>query len=217
MRQSEVIFSANYFGMDEVAGTTDGVDSERCLDRISVIPFSEWDDIPAEEFAAKQRMFKQVVDNPEKPTEFLIGEVGDFIRSEEFKNKSLEFGKLLYRLCEGCVKIRTLGTNYGAFYAILWKFHEVFGDVWEEMDASWDGFLTWAETVHAPFLIKQHLEKDHSKHSIRRYVLDLLNHIILWSLVERRKVLKICETKKLRNGQKYCLAFHPSTRYWIVC
>jgi hypothetical protein len=91
VRQSEVIFSGNYFGMDEAAGTTDGVDGERCLDRISVIPFSEWDDIPAEEFAAKQRRFKQVVDNPEKPTEFLIGEVGDFIRSEEFKKKSLEF------------------------------------------------------------------------------------------------------------------------------
>ena len=25
--------------------------------------------------------------------------------------------------------------------------------------------------------------------------------------------MKICETSKLKNGQKYCLAFHPSPRY----
>lgn len=210
VRQAEVVFSANYFGMDEINTTVDG---ERVLDRISVIPFSEWDDIPAEEFAMKQTRFKQVVDSPEKPTEFLIGEIGMFIRSAEFKAKKVEFGRLLFNMCEGCVKIRTLGTNYGSFYAIMWKIHEVFKDVWTEMDESWDGFLEWAKNVHAPFLIKQHIEKDHSRHSIRRYILALLDNIILWSLVERRKVLKICETKKLKNGQKYCLAFHPSPRY----
>ena len=148
-----------------------------------------------------------------KPTEFLIGEIGDFLRSDVFSEKREEFARLLYTESEECIKIRTLGTNYSYFYTILWKFHEVFEDVWEEMGASWDGFLDWVKTVHAPFLVKQHLEKDHAKHSIRRYVLDLLSHILLWSLVERRKVLKICETKKLKNGQKYCLAFHPSQTF----
>ena len=94
----------------------------------------------------------------------------------------------------------------------MWKFHQVFSDVWEEMGASWEGLLSWVEDIHAPYLIKQHLEKDHAQHSIRRYFLDLINHILLWSLIERRKIMKICETKKLRGSQKYCLAFHPSPR-----
>ena len=76
---------------------------------MSVIPFSEWDDIPAEEFATKQTYFKQVVDSPEKPTEFLIVDIRMFIRSAEFKATKVEFGRLLLNMCEGCVKIRTLG------------------------------------------------------------------------------------------------------------
>ena len=59
-----------------------------------------------------------------------------------------------------------LGTNDSSFYAVLWKFHEVFQDDWDEVGASWDGLLTCVETVHAPFLVKQHLEKDHAKHTL---------------------------------------------------
>ena len=183
------------------------------MDRIAAIPFAEWGDIPADEFSRKQKRFKQVVDNPEKPTEFVIGEIGDYLRSEEFSSKKDEFARLLCEATDECINPRTLGTNYASFYAILWKVYQVFGSVWEEMDASWQGFLTWMETVHAPFLVQQHQEKDHSKHSIRRYILDILNYTLLWSILERRKILKICETKKLKNGQKYCLAFHPSPRY----
>ena len=104
-------------------------------------------------------------------------------------------------------------TNYSSFIAILWKVHEVFDEVWEEMGYSWNGFLSWVETVLAPFLVRQHQEKDHAKHSIRRYILDLLNYMLMWTELERKKVIKICETKKLKNQQKYCLAFHPSKRY----
>ena len=190
----------------------DDVKDDKFLERITE-GFSEWEDMAANEFARKQKRFKEVVDDPEKPTEFLMGEIGDFLRSDLFSQKRDEFAAMLYKQSEECIKIRTLGTNYSSFYAVLWKFHEVFHDVWDEVGASWDGFLTWVDTVHAPFLVKQHLEKDHAKHSIRRYILNLLNNMLVWSLVERRKILKICETKKLKNGQLYCLAFHPSPRY----
>ena len=213
VRKAEVIFSANYFSMEEGHGSCD---EERVLDRISVVPFSEWEDMPANEFARRQKKFKEVVDDPEKPTEFLIGEIGDFLRSEEFSQKRDEFADILNKLTDMCIKNRTLATNYAPFYAVLWKIHEVFGEVWVEMGASWEGFLAWVENTHAPYLIKQHLEKDHAQHSIRRYILDLLNHMIMWSILERRKIMKICETKKLRNGQKYCLAFHPSNRYLFL-
>jgi hypothetical protein len=198
--------------MDEDASSQDG---ERIMDRIAVIPFGEWEDMSANEFANKQKKFKEVVDNPEKPTEYLIGEIGDFIQSDEFSRKRKEFATLIYESIEECIKIRTLCTNYGSFYAILWKIHQDFQPVWEEMEASWAGFLNWSETVHAPFLLRQHQEKDHSKHSIRRYILDVLSYVLMWSMMDRRKILKICETKKLKNGHKYCLAFHPSPRY--VC
>ena len=205
-----MIFSANYFGMDEDSGAVDG---ERILDRIAAIPFNEWEDMTATEFASKQNMFKQVVDKPDKPTEYLIGEIGDFIRSREFLDKRVEFATMLYAKTEETIKPRTLGTNYSSFYAIVWKFHEDFQDVWEELGMSWDGFLDWVENSHAPFLQKQHQEKDHSKHSIRRYILEVLSFTLEWSILERRKILKICETKKLKNGEKFCLAFHPSPRY----
>ena len=210
MKKAEMIFSANYIGFDEDTGDLDG---ERILDRIAVIPFAEWDDMPAGEFAAKQKKFKEVVDCPKKPTEFLIGECGYFIRSEEFHKKREEFTTYLHEKSEECIKIRTLSTNYSSFYTLLWKFHEVFQDLWEEMDASLAGILAWVDNVHVPFLMKQHQEKDHSKHSIRRYIMDILSYILTWSILDRRKILKICETKKLKNGGKYCLAFHPSPRH----
>ena len=205
-----MIFSANYFGMDEDAGT---LDCERILDRVAAIPFVEWEDMPANEFAANQKRFKLVVDNPDKPTELLIGEIGDFIRSTQFAEKRDKFANLLYEKTDECIKMRTLLTNYSSFYAILWKFHQIFENVWGEMHESWDGFMDWVESVHVPFLKKQHQEKDHSKHSIRRFIMEVLSYTLDWSILERRKILKICETSKLTNGTRFCLAFHPSPRY----
>ena len=31
-----------------------------------------------------------------------------------------------------------------------------------------------------------------------------------WSLLERRKLMKLMETAQLKTGEKYCLAYHPS-------
>ena len=73
--------------------------------------------------------------------------------------------------------------------------------------------MSWMERVHIPFLMKQHKEKDHAKLSIRRYINGLLDFMVDWSILERRKFLKICETAKLRAGEKYCLAFHASQAF----
>ena len=89
-------------------------------------------DISPAEFAAGQRRFKAVVDSDEKPVELLIGEIGDFLLSEEFLVKRNEFAELLLEKCEETIKIRTLGTNYGSFYAVLWKLHSIFEPVWRE-------------------------------------------------------------------------------------
>ena len=137
--------------MDEDKGTVDG---ERTLDRIATVPFDEWNAMSVSLFAAKQRKFKSVVDDPTKPTEFVIGEMGDYLRSEEFKEKRIEFADFLYQKTDESVKWRTLLTNYASFYAILWKVFTVFEEVWAEDDHSWVGFVEWVEKVHAPFLKK---------------------------------------------------------------
>ena len=73
--------------------------------------------------------------------------------------------------------------------------------------------MNWMQKNHIPFLMQQHRERDHAQHSIRRYFNDLLTFTLDWTVLERRKLLKICETAKLSNGDKYCLAFHPSQAY----
>ena len=122
-----MIFSANYFGFDDVVT----IDGERTGDRIAAIPFQELPDIPPAQFSAKQREFKKVVDSEEKPVELLIGEIGDFLLSDEFIEKRNEFAELLLEKCEDTIKIRTL-LNYGVFYAVLWKLYFIFEGVWRE-------------------------------------------------------------------------------------
>ena len=65
VRKAEVIFSANYFGFDDVV-TSDG---ERISDRISAIPFQDLPDLSPAEFASRQKKFKTVIDSEEMPVE----------------------------------------------------------------------------------------------------------------------------------------------------
>ena len=75
-----MIFSANYLGVDEDKGAVDG---EQVLDRICVIPFVEWGDMLIDDFTRMKKEFKEVVDDDEKPTEYLIGEIGDYLGCED--------------------------------------------------------------------------------------------------------------------------------------
>ena len=45
--------------------------------------------------------------------------------------------------------------------------------------------------------------------------MELLNYLLDWTVLDRRKILKICETSKLKNGQKFCLSFRTSPRYLV--
>ena len=101
-------------------------DLERTTDRISVIPFTEWGTMDTTEFTEKQGRFNSLMASTERPTEYIIGEIGDFIMSEEFATKRIEMADLLLAMTEEVVKLRTLTTNYACFYTILWKMHQVF-------------------------------------------------------------------------------------------
>ena len=60
------------------------------------------------EFSSKQEQFKRIVDSPDKLTTLLIGEFGDIIRSELFKDKAEEIASMLYEKTDECVKIKPL-------------------------------------------------------------------------------------------------------------
>ena len=125
VRRAEVLFSANYFGFDDVV-TSDG---ERISDRICAIPFQDLPDMSPAEYVSRQKKFKTVIDSEEKPMEFVIGETGNFILSEEFMTKRTEFSELLMNMCEELIYPRTLLTNYASFYTITWKLYTIFEDV----------------------------------------------------------------------------------------
>ena len=205
-RELNFFSSANYFSMDENASS----DAERTCDRLSVIPFQEWSSMPAAEFARRQGAFKAVVDSEVKPTEFLIGEIGDFINSQEFLDKKKGFAQWMYDKAE-VIKPRTFLTNYAPFYAIHWKVHQIFQSEWEKMGHTWDGFMEWAENVHIPFLVAQHIEKDHAVHSIRRYVNGLLVFASGMSETDVQKFLRISKTQKTK--EKHVLCIHPDKRF----
>ena len=64
--------------------------------RLAAIPCVELEERSTTVFAAKQNQFKRVVDSPQNVTNLLNGEIGDFFRSEEFKNEAKEMAALLY-------------------------------------------------------------------------------------------------------------------------
>ena len=80
------------------------------------------------------------------PTELLIHEIGDLIRSEEFQEKRFEFGNLLNELTDESIKMRAL-LNYICFIAINWKLSSYFETVWEEMGHSWQEYVDWLQNV----------------------------------------------------------------------
>ena len=63
---------------------------------------------PKKNIRYAQRKYKQVVDSPEAPTTLVIGEIGDFIRSEEFGEKRIEFANMLYEFADESIKMRTV-------------------------------------------------------------------------------------------------------------
>ena len=124
-----MICSANYFGFDDVST----IDGERTSDRICAIPFGEMGDMTSFEFASRQRQFKAVIDSNLRPTELVIGEIGDYILTEDFLEKRNEFAEWLLDTCGGTLKLRTLVTNYASFLSVLWKLHSTFENIWTEM------------------------------------------------------------------------------------
>ena len=61
-----------------------------------------------------------------------MGEMGDFLRLEEFSERRFHFANMLYEKTGESIKMRTIMTNYSAYYAILEKFNSIFAPIWDE-------------------------------------------------------------------------------------
>ena len=212
VRLAEIMISCNYLGFQELSGgAKDGIDPERVADRLSVIPFSELHStVSTTNYAEAQARFKAVLDDPRKPTEYVIKEIGDYIRSEEFQAQREEMGQFLYDACEGMVKQRTIFTNYAGSITLLRKIALDFEDIWMERGKTWEDCKEWISRTLVPFMRMQHRESTHAKGSIRRFIRATLEFLKTRPLIERRKVLKIVETTKLNEDKDttFAPAFH---------
>ena len=63
---------------------------------------------------------------------FVIGEMVDFLLSDEFLEKRVQLAKILMDACDHLLKLGTLLTNYAPFYAISWKINSIFADALPE-------------------------------------------------------------------------------------
>ena len=207
-KRAEIFFSANYFSMDGIASS----DGERTCDRLAFIPFGEMAQITAEELCRRQELFMKVVSNSHRPTELVIGELGNYIVSEEFKEDIKYFANWLSEKIQ-VIKSRTIVTNYSWAYAIHYKLFNIFESEWKKMCYSWESFEEWAETVHIPFLISQHIERDNAVNAIRRYFKGVLELIDGLSEAEVLKFCKIIKQKDRNAEFKYVLALHVDKRY----
>ena len=101
------MITANYFSFDEgrLEENSGKTDAERTVDRMAVIPFKNQPNMTIAEANEKRQQFAAVMSEPIRPTEFVIGVIGDFIRSDEFRRGTEEIGRLLMRLCNQTIKV----------------------------------------------------------------------------------------------------------------
>ena len=81
--------------------------------------------------------FNALLNSPERPTNFTIGEAGDFFRSEEYYERRKYWADYMLELCE-VVKIRTLETNYAGMIATLEFLYKRFPILSTKHGISWE-------------------------------------------------------------------------------
>ena len=105
-------------------------------------------------------------------------------------------------------------TNYAPFLTIARKVFHLCPAKCEELGYSWPQMEDWIESELVPFMKNQHQERGRPDICVRKYILALLSLMDGWSLVDRRKFIRVIRVVraegKVTTGDKYVLAFHPS-------
>ena len=207
---TNVVYSTKegqYRSICEIFGSGNACKLDECHgDRIRIIPFQCWKRGNCEEFGRRRDAFIKVVSRDERPTEFSIGEAGDFFRSEEYMQRRTFWANYLSTLCE-VVKIRTLEVGYGGLLATMEWTMRVFG---QACPVSEHELKHWIENVWVKQIKRQHVEKGNAVNVITRYLLAVLEMTADMTQTEVKKFLRLTKTTKLK--EKFALGLFPDPK-----
>lgn len=90
---------------------------ERFSDRLMIIPFKTMACTNSTDMQNKSNSYNQYISQEAKPLEFIISEMGDFIRSLEFMEHRASFTEEM-SLKAMVIKDRTIRNNYATGYTV---------------------------------------------------------------------------------------------------
>ena len=191
----------------EIFGTGNTCKLDECHgDRVRIITFDCWKSQNSRHYTERRARFTEVIKREERPTEFTIGEAGDFFRSEEYLSSRTEFAEYLQQLCE-VVKIRTLEQGYAGLLATLTWIINIFGP---NCPVTQEELRQWTEEVWVEQIRRQHVEKGNARHSILRYLQGVIELASDMTPTQIKKFLYISKTTKLPDCKfALCLFVDP--------
>ena len=195
----------------EIYGTGNSCRLDECHgDRVRVITFGCWKACQSRSFTERRSKFNDVIRKEERPTEFSIGEAGDFFRSNDYLLGRTEFAATLQELCQ-VVKMRTLEQGYAGLLSTLRFIIKTFG---ASCPVTEEEVLQWVEEVWVEQIRRQHVEKGNAIHCLLRFLQGVLELTDDMPLTQVKKFLRISTTTKLKD--KFCLCLFPDPKLPLV-
>ena len=191
----------------EIYGTGNSCRLDECHgDRARVITFRCWSAQQSHGFTERRARFTDVIRREERPTEFTIGEAGDFFRSDDYLSGRTEFAALLQELCQ-VVKMRTLEQGYAGLLSTLRFIIKTFG---ASCPVTEEEVLEWVKEVWVEQIRRQHVEKGNAIHCLLRFLHGVLELTDDMPVTQVKKFLRISTTTKLQD--KFCLCLFPDPK-----
>ena len=192
----------------EIYGTGNTCKLDECHgDRMRIITFKCWHPQQSLGFTERRARFTEVIRREERPTEFSIGEAGDFFRAENYPLWRTEFASLLSELCQ-VVKMRTIEQGYAGLLATLRFIINTFGS---SCPVTEEEVLDWVVDVWVEQIRRQHVEKGNAIHCLLRFLQGVLEISADMPMTQVKKWLRISKTTKL-GEDKFCLCLFPDPK-----
>lgn len=180
-------------------------------DRVRVITFECWKTQNSRHYTDRRAKFTEVIRREERPTEFSIGEAGDFFRSQDYLSHRSQFAEQLQQLCQ-VVKIRTIEQGYAGLLATLKWIINTFGAACPVTE---EEVMQWTEDVWVEQIRRQHVEKGNARHCILRYLQGVLELTSDMTQTQVKKFVRISKTTKLLDN-KFALCLFPDPKLPLV-
>ena len=196
----------------EIFGTGNTCKLDEChSDRVRIITFDCWKTQNSRHYTERRAKFTEVIRREERPTEFSIGEAGDYFRSQDYLSHRTEFAEHLQQLCQ-VVKIRTIEQGYAGLLATLRWIINTFG---ASCPVTEEEVMQWTEEVWVEQIRRQHVEKGNARHCILRYLQGVLELTSEMTQTQVKKFLRISKTTKLVDN-KFALCLYADPKLPLV-